>query len=829
MAPATAATIQVPGDCPTLADAISAATGRDDAGGACRVSGSGVDTIELTADVTLTLDGARSVAGAGVVGLPSISSAVTINGNGHTIQRDPSLFPGPDPCGAGEASFGIFAVESAGDLTLNAVAVKNGCSTADATGSGGLSNNGGTVTVVNSTFARNAARAGSARGGGLNNNGGTVIIANSSFTENSATASRPDGDAAGGALFNGGGTMTITSSTFARNAASAGSASGGALDNGGGAVTIAGSTFAGNAAAGGWASGGALNNDGGAVTIANTLLAANTVNGAAESCGGVPGLTSSGHNLATDGSCFGADAATGDQVVADAGLDAFTDDGAPGHGHYPLLAASPAIDAGDDAACAGELAADQLGAPRVDVPGVGGPGTTCDIGAVEFQPSDATPPVLTLPASMTVEAASAAGAVVTYTATARDAMDGVVPVSCAPASGSTFPIGVTAIDCSATDAHMNVATGTFTVTVQDTAPPTVTFDAPRPAPNAHGWNNTAVSVSFTIRDAGAGVDAAASTASPLLLSAEGGAVTGTVIATDRAGNRAAAAAPAVRIDTTAPTVSIATPGAGAAFPAGQGVAADYACSDGLSGVDTCVGSVARGGNIDTAFVGLKSFAVTATDKAGNWTSQSVTYTVTVPPGAEVIHPNAPGWVLKFRTGPAECEWQFSHALASYAQCKLQCARNAPTPCGTKCDTQFQSASGRLARCPACLSAAAMDAVRRQYADAVAAWNAVIYSRRPAPGKTACEGHWSEAVGGLLWNLNTDHLQRVIGEIKTEANVSKAEARHLAAYAGRIDRLSSCAAGYAKSDALGLGAAVQAFLDASSPLPFCLLPNAGAHP
>jgi hypothetical protein len=123
----------------------------------------------------------------------------------------------------------------------------------------------------------------------------------------------------------------------------------------------------------------------------------------------------------------------------------------------------------------------------------------------------------------------------------------------------------------------------------------------------------------------------------------------------------------------------------------------------------------------------------------------------------------------------------------------------------------------------------MDAVRRQYADAVAAWNAVIYSRRPAPGKTACEGHWSEAVGGLLWNLNTDHLQRVIGEIKTEANVSKAEARHLAAYAGRIDRLSSCAAGYAKSDALGLGAAVQAFLDASSPLPFCLLPNAGAHP
>jgi hypothetical protein len=56
-------------------------------------------------------------------------------------------------------------------------------------------------------------------------------------------------------------------------------------------------------------------------------------------------------------------------------------------------------------------------------------------------------------------------ATVTYTATATDLMDGPVPVSCAPASGSAFPAGTTTVTCSATDAHNNTATGSFTVSV----------------------------------------------------------------------------------------------------------------------------------------------------------------------------------------------------------------------------------------------------------------------------------------------------------------------------------------------------------------------------
>ena len=90
---------------------------------------------------------------------------------------------------------------------------------------------------------------------------------------------------------------------------------------------------------------------------------------------------------------------------------------------------------------------------------------------------DTTAPVLSLPADITAEATSAAGAEVTFTATATDAVDGSVAVISAPPSGSTFPLGTTTVDCSATDAHGNTATGSFTVTVQDTTPPTLTLPA----------------------------------------------------------------------------------------------------------------------------------------------------------------------------------------------------------------------------------------------------------------------------------------------------------------------------------------------------------------
>jgi streptogramin lyase len=78
---------------------------------------------------------------------------------------------------------------------------------------------------------------------------------------------------------------------------------------------------------------------------------------------------------------------------------------------------------------------------------------------------ETTPPVLNLPASFAVNATSPAGATVNYTVTATD-NSGVAPtVSCTPESGRTFAIGSTPVNCTATDAARNSATGSFTVTV----------------------------------------------------------------------------------------------------------------------------------------------------------------------------------------------------------------------------------------------------------------------------------------------------------------------------------------------------------------------------
>jgi hypothetical protein len=76
--------------------------------------------------------------------------------------------------------------------------------------------------------------------------------------------------------------------------------------------------------------------------------------------------------------------------------------------------------------------------------------------------------VLTLPTSVSAVATSDSGAVVTYQASALDAVSGPRPVSCTMPSGRLFPIGSTAVLCSAFDAAGNLASGQFVVTV--TAP-----------------------------------------------------------------------------------------------------------------------------------------------------------------------------------------------------------------------------------------------------------------------------------------------------------------------------------------------------------------------
>lgn len=76
-----------------------------------------------------------------------------------------------------------------------------------------------------------------------------------------------------------------------------------------------------------------------------------------------------------------------------------------------------------------------------------------------------TPPELSLPGDLVTNATNATGAAVTYFASANDVVSGPELVQCSPASGSNFPIGTNAVNCSATDGAGNIATGSFNVYV----------------------------------------------------------------------------------------------------------------------------------------------------------------------------------------------------------------------------------------------------------------------------------------------------------------------------------------------------------------------------
>jgi len=99
----------------SLVDAITAAN-TDSAAGGC-AAGDGPDTIVLESGQTYTLSAVHEADpdGYGPVGLPPVSSVITIQGNGATIARD------------GEATaFRLFHVTSSGDLTLENLTLSGG-------------------------------------------------------------------------------------------------------------------------------------------------------------------------------------------------------------------------------------------------------------------------------------------------------------------------------------------------------------------------------------------------------------------------------------------------------------------------------------------------------------------------------------------------------------------------------------------------------------------------------------------------------------------------------------------------------------------------------
>lgn len=126
----------------------------------------------------------------------------------------------------------------------------------------------------------------------------------------------------------------------------------------------------------------------------------------------------------------------------------------------------------------------------------------------------------------------------------------------------------------------------FTVTEVDSTPPTATSPTQSPAANGAGWNNSDVTVTWNWTDeaGGSGIDPANCTTSSVS-SGEGNPLTLNASCTDQAGNTGNASY-TVKVDKTAPTVSVTGVTSGGQYVFGAGPTPGCNSTDGLSGIAT---------------------------------------------------------------------------------------------------------------------------------------------------------------------------------------------------------------------------------------------------
>jgi hypothetical protein len=247
---------------------------------------------------------------------------------------------------------------------------------------------------------------------------------------------------------------------------------------------------------------------------------------------------------------------------------------------------------------------------------------------VPTAPADTTPPVITAPTDIVVEATGPSGAGVNFTALATDNVDGSVNVLASPASGSTFALGATTVHLTATDAAGNKAAGSFTITVNDTTPPVISAPG---ALTAEATSATGASVTFAAaaNDLVSGsVPVTANPASGSTFSI--GFSSLSLSAKDAAGNTAHQNILVNVVDTTAPVLTVPASQTLEASSAAGAVATFAASATDAVGVTSLTYSAAPG---STFPIGVTSVTVTAKDAAGNVKSGSFMITVrdTTPP------------------------------------------------------------------------------------------------------------------------------------------------------------------------------------------------------
>src|SRR6516162_661195 len=297
--------------CTPIMRAAGLVSSCDEASLLTAVSGGGMVTFTCSRTITLTAT-------------ITIFADTTIDGTGQNVTI------------SGGNAVQVLTVPTGVKLSLNKLTIANG----NGFYGGGVLNDGGTLTVTNSTFSGNSALYGGAI---FSNFGATLTANNSTFSSNTAQF--------GGGIYNWA-TLIVSNSTFSGNRGIEGYSA--IVNSGTGTLTVTNSTFSDNSAP----SGGAITN-GGTGTLRNTIFANNG------NCLGSP-LVDGGGNLDTDGTCVGT-------ISPDPLLGPLQNNGGPTQ-TMAIPMASPAFGGANPANC-----------PAIDQRGVLRPQfMACDIGAYEF-------------------------------------------------------------------------------------------------------------------------------------------------------------------------------------------------------------------------------------------------------------------------------------------------------------------------------------------------------------------------------------------------------------------------------------------------------------
>jgi hypothetical protein len=205
---------------------------------------------------------------------------------------------------------------------------------------------------------------------------------------------------------------------------------------------------------------------------------------------------------------------------------------------------------------------------------------------------------------------------------------GANPEVVVPRSSATLTLSsesIYSISFHAVDNSGNIE-ASHSLTVQiDLTPPNIS-SSQVPPPNAAGWNNSNVTVSFSCSDALSGV---AACNSPILISTEGANQTITGTATDLAGNNATTSR-TINLDKTPPVLTM--PVFAASYLLNSSYTFNFGATDALSGVATMQATfngspITSGTTVTLTHLATNTFTLMATDVAGNTSTQTATFAV----------------------------------------------------------------------------------------------------------------------------------------------------------------------------------------------------------